>query len=218
MYRPKAFQVDDPAMLYRFIAEHPLSTFVTTDELGTIATSQLPLLRCERDGATALIGHLARANPQWQQNQRPGAQAVALFVAARAYISPTWYASAREAGRVVPTFDYIAVEARGNVRFVHDEPTLHAFVSALTAQEEARIGGVWSPRTLARDFLSSQLRAIVGVELQVSQIVGSFKLSQNRSHDDIAGVVAGLHALGDPRSHCMADLIASSEPPREPRP
>ncbi len=210
--------MDDPAILYRFIAEHPLATFVTTGASGAIATSQIPLLRSERNGAPTLVGHLARANPQWQQNPHPGGQGVALFVASRAYISPSWYVSSREHGRVVPTYDYVAVEARGSVRFLHDEATLDAFVTALTAQEETRTGGAWSPRSLAPDFLASQLRAIVGIELHVSQIVGSFKLSQNRSHDDIAGVVAGLRALENPQSGCMADLIASSEPSREPHP
>ena len=205
MYRPKAFQVDDPAVLYRFIAEHPLATFISTGKEG-IETTQLPLMKRERNGEAILIGHLARANPQWQSLS---GDALALFAGARHYITPSWYSATREHGKVVPTYDYVVVEARGPVRVIHESDALAGFVDALTQQEEDRIGGSWSTASLPATFLATQLAAIVGIEMHVTRVCGSFKLSQNRSQADIDGVVDGLRSLGDPAASSIAAMIAA---------
>ncbi|MHB8146972.1 MAG: FMN-binding negative transcriptional regulator [Vulcanimicrobiaceae bacterium] len=213
MYRQKAFQVDDPAVLYQFVAAHPLATLISAGEQG-IQTTQVPLIHRERDGEPILIGHLARSNPQWQ-SLNVDADAVALFLGARHYITPVWYPSDREHGRVVPTYDYVAVEARGSVRVIHESESLRAFVSALTDQEEDRIGGSWSAAAVPAAFMDSQLAAIVGVELRVTGIMGSFKLSQNRSAADVDGVVEGLRSLGTPAASSIAAMIAAARRPDE---
>ena len=161
----------------------------------------VPLLAREEDGAVILEGHLARANNQWRGGD---GKAVALFRVADHYISPTWYATKRINGRVVPTFDYVCVEARGQVRFIEDTEWLRTFVARLTISQEASVGASWTIDEAPDDYMESQLKAIVGLEVRVDALTGLFKLSRNHPAENVASVIAGLEKLGDPDAQAIA--------------
>ena len=186
MYNPVAFRVSDPAVLAEAMAAYPLATLVTTGARGIDAT-HLPMLY--RDGV--LRGHVARANPQWQ-DYTAGTEALAIFTGPQHYITPNWYASKQEHGRVVPTWNYVAVHARGTLTFHHDPEWLRTFVTALTDEHERSGAAPWKVSDAPGEFIDGQLRAIVGVEMAIASLEGKWKLSQNRPEADIEGVVEGL--------------------------
>jgi transcriptional regulator len=211
-YRPPHVRADDRAPLLALIAAHPLGTFITVVE-GEPVVTYVPLLAREQDGAVILEGHIARANNQWRGGD---GRAVALFRVAEHYISPTWYATKRINGRVVPTFDYVTVEARGAVHFIEDTEWLRKFVARLTISQEARVGSGWTIDEAPEDYMESQLKAIVGLEVRVDALTGLFKLNRHHPAENVAGVIAGLEKLGDPDAQAIAaymrvDLAARDE-------
>ena len=197
MYLPKHFEQHDPAALQALMHEHPLATLVSTGAEGLTA-DHVPL---EFDAAAGpqgtLRGHVARANPLWQH---AGGQAVlAVFGGAQAYVSPSWYASKAQTHKVVPTWNYAVVHAHGVLHAVEDAPWLHDLVTRLTARHESPRAEPWAVSDAPDDFVQQMLRAIVGIEIPLTRLVGKWKLSQNRSASDRAGVVAGLRAeRGEP--------------------
>jgi transcriptional regulator len=206
MYRPKAFRVDDPAALAAFIQQYPLASLVTYGE-ATIHTTHLPMYLVELpDGNRKLLGHIARANEQWKRTD-PAIPALAVFLAASHYISPNWYPSKRDGGRVVPTYDYAVVEARGPIRFFDDAATLRDVVAQLTRIHEARVGENWSIDDAPPEYIEAQLRAIVGVELEVTGLEGAFKLNQNHPDENLASVIAALRRLDTPDAEAIAALM-----------
>jgi transcriptional regulator len=199
-YRPPHVRADDRAPLLALIAAHPLATFITVMD-GEPATTYLPMLAREENGMVILEGHIARANNQWRGGD---GRAAALFRVADHYISPTWYATKRINGRVVPTFDYIAVEARGNVRFIEDAVWLREFVARLTIAEETKVGADWTIEMAPEDYIESQLKAIVGLQMQVDALTGLLKLNRHHPAENVAGVIAGLEKLGSPDAMAIA--------------
>jgi transcriptional regulator len=212
-YRPPHVRADDPALLLPLIASNPLATFITVAE-GEPAVTYMPMLARQENGTLFLEGHIARANDQWRGGDGTG---VALFRVADHYISPTWYATKRTSGRVVPTFDYVAVEARGRARFIHDTEWLRAFVSRLTNAQEARVGANWTIDEAPADYMESQLKAIVGVELRVDSLIGLFKLNRNHPAENIATAIAGLEAVGTPEAAAIAKYMRADLDARETR-
>jgi transcriptional regulator len=204
-YRPPHVRADDRAPLLALIAAHPLATFITVAE-GEPVVTYMPMLAREEDGAVILEGHIARANNQWRGGD---GHAAALFHEADHYISPTWYATKRINGRVVPTYDYIAVEARGNVRFIEDTAWLREFVARLTVSQEAKVGAGWTIDEAPADYMESQLKAIVGVQMQVDALTGLFKLNRHHPAENVSGVIAGLEKLGSPDAMAIAAAMRS---------
>ncbi len=202
-YRPPNFRVEERERLLPLIADHPLATFVTT-ALGDMFTTQLPMLAHQHDGELFLEGHIAKANDQWKH--APEA-AVALFPVVSHYISPSWYPSKVANPRTVPTFDYVTVEARGPVEYIHDAKWLLTFVRELTQVMERRVGGSWSIDDAPKDFLDGQAQAIVGVRMNVESLVGTFKLNQNHPAENIENVVAELRKLGTPAARLLAAFM-----------
>jgi transcriptional regulator len=202
-YRPPYFRVDEPAKLLPLIAAYPLATLVTLSSSEPSLT-HLPMLAERDDGTLYLRGHIARANDQWRAGDGKG---IALFRIAQHHVTPSWYATKREHGRVVPTFDYVAVEARGPVRFIHDRDWLLSFVRRLTDTQEARVGSDWRVEDAPADYLEKQLAAIVGVEMRVDTIIGTFKLNQNHPEENIAGILAGLEAIGTPEARLLGRFV-----------
>lgn len=201
MYLPKHFEQNDPAALQALMREHPLAMLVHTGPDGVTA-DHIPL---EYDPeAQTLRGHVARANPVWRQ--AAGQPVLVVFRGAEAYVSPSWYPSKAEHHKVVPTWNYAVVHAHGRLQAVEEAPWLHALVSRLTAHHEAPRPQPWAVGDAPEDYVQQMLRAIVGVEVRVERLVGKWKVSQNRSAADRAGVVA---ALAD---HPMADLVVSAGP------
>lgn len=205
MYLPPAFREDDLAALHAMIRSVRLANLVTATAEGMAATP-LPLFLVADEGPHGtLYGHVARANPHWQL--RSTGDALALFQGPDAYVTPSWYASKREHGKVVPTWNYLAVHAYGPAEFFDDADRLLAVVTRLTELHEGGRDEPWSVADAPESFIRTQLRAIVGLRLPIARLEGKRKMSQNRSPADRAGVAAGLAASDLASDRAVAALI-----------
>ena len=205
MYTPPAFRDDDRDSLLAMVRAARLATFVTATDGGPMATP-LPLFIDEHEGDHGVIyGHLARANPQWQAPTI--GDALAVFMGPDAYVTPGWYATKPETGKVVPTWNYVAVAAYGPVEFFDDADRLHEVVRRLTELHETGKVTPWAVHDAPPDFIVAQLRGIVGLRLPIKRIVGKRKMSQNRNAADRAGVAAGLSASARASDRDVAPLI-----------
>ena len=206
MYTPDAFRDDEITSLHDAIGAARLANVVTATAGGPLATP-LPLFLVRDEGPFGtLYGHLARANPQWKLPVI--GDALALFMGPDGYVSPSWYATKREHGKVVPTWNYVAVHAYGAVEFFDDSDRLHDVVTRLTDFYEQPRAEPWAVRDAPERFVSAQLRAIVGLRLRIGRIEGKRKMSQNRSLEDRAGVAAGLAESGSATERAAGALIA----------
>lgn len=206
MYLPKHFHNGDPQALRTFIRAHPLAVLVTHTN-GVLHVSHVPLLWVAgQGGAGELRGHLARANPQAQGGD---VEAIAVFTGPDAYVSPSWYETKRQTGKVVPTWNYAAVYARGVLRFVDDGDAKHGIVTGLTDTFEAPRPEPWSVDDAPEAFVSSQLGAIRGFRIELVALDGKWKMSQNRPDEDRAGVMAGLEASGRPEDQAVLGIMRS---------
>ncbi len=203
MYNPKHFQESRPEILGAFMRAHPFATLVSLGGDGLIGT-HLPTLW---DPAPAphgtLTGHIARPNPHGK-GVREGVESLAIFHGPQAYISPNWYPSKREHGKVVPTWNYVAVHAYGTLRIIDDAEWLRRLVTRLTDLHEGFSAVPWKVTDAPDAFIDQMLKGIVGVELVLTRVEGKWKLSQNRPEPDQAATVAGLDARGDADSHAVS--------------
>ena len=207
MYTPTQFQENRPEILQQFMERFPLAVLVGATA-GGIQASHIPLLYEAADGSHGkLKGHVARANPMWRE-LKTGAEVLAIFQGASHYISPNWYPSKVEHGKVVPTWNYTAVHARGRISWIHDPEWLRSFVGTLTERHERSSPSPWKISDAPSAYIEQMLRAIVGFEIALESLSGKWKLSQNRSAADRAGVVAALSASPDAASRGMAALVA----------
>lgn len=206
-YRPPQFRVDDRDVLLPLLRQFPFAALMSVNE-GEIELTQLPMLVKQYGDVVVLEGHIARANPHWRPGTRPG---VALFQIASHYISPTWYPSKVRDPRTVPTYDYVTVEARGRLDFIHDAEWLEGFVRRLTDVEERRVGGRWTVDEAPREYIEAQLKAIVGVTLSVESLTGTFKLNQHHPRENQEGILQGLTRLQTPGAAALAPFV---HPPR----
>jgi transcriptional regulator len=205
MYTPPTFRDDDRESLLATIRAARLANFVTATADGPMVTP-LPLLLDESDGEHGVIyGHLAKANPQWRAP--PLGEGLAIFMGLDAYVTPAWYATKAETGKVVPTWNYVAVHAHGPVEFFHDPDRLLDAVTRLTKLYEQPRAAPWAVTDAPADFIAAQLRGIVGVRMPITRIEGKRKMSQNRNAADRAGVAAGLAASERPSEREAAALI-----------
>lgn len=211
MYSPAGFRVEDAEELHALVRARPLATLVVTTPDGLVANHVPMLLAAGTDGAVVLRGHVARANPLWR-HAADGCAALAVFHGPQAYVSPGWYPSKREDGRVVPTWNYAVVHAHGTLRAVDDPAWIHALVTALTDTHEAGRPAPWAVADAPAEFTARMVAAVVGIELRVNRLEGKWKMSQNRPGPDRAGVVAGLQAEGGPAGAEVAAWIAAREP------
>jgi len=210
MYIPPAFKDDDLDSIRATIRAARLASLVTATAEGPIATP-LPLLLDETEGERGVLyGHVAKGNPQWRS--APIGEALAIFMGPEAYVTPSWYATKQETGKVVPTWNYIAVHAYGPVEFFHEPERLLAVVTRLTTIHETPRAKPWAVGDAPADFIESQIKAIVGVEIEIADIRGKWKVSQNRNVADRAGVLAGLEGDGDPEALAMAAIVERSAP------
>lgn len=195
MYLPRHFSERRTEVLGDFIERHPLGLLVTTTN-GVPVADHVPMLLVRDQGASGTLqGHVARANPLWRATADAAAVLV-VFHGADAYLSPSWYPSKHVDGKVVPTWNYSVVHALGRIRFFEDEARLHALVSKLTDHFEGSRPEPWSVSDAPEGYVRSMLRAIVGFEIEVTELAGKFKASQNRSAEDRAGVRGGMGAGG----------------------
>jgi transcriptional regulator len=206
MYVPPAFREDDPLVLKDFIQSQPLGLLISHDGEALLA-NLVPFELTEDGGSLRLRAHLARANAQWKSLD--GRDVLIVFQGVDAYVSPQWYASKREHGKVVPTWNYALVQARGRAAVTEDAAWLHAQVSRLTARQEAGVkdGKAWQVTDAPEAYIASQLRGIVGIEVAVTELTGKIKASQNRPEVDRREVVEGLEAQGHAGQLAMAELV-----------
>jgi len=212
MYVPAQFREDDVPTLHTLIREHSLATLVTLGAGGLVA-NHIPM---EIDAAPlpygTLRGHVARANPVWH-SFTSDVHALAIFVGPETYITPSWYQTKRETGKVVPTWNYAVVHAYGPLGIVEDRTWLRDLVERLTRTHEAGREPMWAVTDAPADFIEKQLGGIVGIEIPVARLEGKWKVSQNREPADRVGVVSGLRATADEASHGMANLVENTLDP-----
>jgi transcriptional regulator len=204
MYLPKHFAETRIEVLHALVRAHPLGALVTLGA-GGLEANHIPF-EIDPDPAPfgTLRAHVARANPVW----RDGAgDALVIFQGPALYVTPSWYPSKREGGKVVPTWNYVVVHAYGVLRAIDDATWLRAFVTRLTDRHEGRRAAPWKVTDAPADYVDKMLTAIVGIELPVARLAGKWKVSQNRPAADRAGVVAGLEADGDDAARAMAAAV-----------
>ena len=211
MYLPDHFRVDDAGAQRALIRAHPLGMLVSADPEGILA-NHIPF---HFDANAGLQGslrcHLARANPQWKAIAA-GAAVLAVFRGPEIYITPSWYETKRQTGKVVPTWNYAAVHISGAARVIDDAAWLLANVRELTLAHEAREAAPWAVEDAPGAFIDVMLRGIVGIEITISRIEAKWKVSQNRSEADRAGVVSGLEARGHESGRAMAAMLRAGGP------
>jgi len=215
MYQPAHFVESRPEVLQRLIREHPFGLLVTDGASG-LAANGVPFLHDPdpAGGPGVLRAHVARANPVWKE-ARSDRDSLVVFQGPQGYISPAWYPSKAEHGKVVPTWNYIVVQGRGPVRFVDDREWLRAFVTRLTEGHEAgrtaaeggRGAPVWAVSDAPDDYVETMLKAIVGVEIPLTSLVGKWKVSQNRPRADREGVAEGLAQWPGSEAAAMAQAV-----------
>jgi len=202
MYSPPQFVEDDETVLRALIAAHPLGLLISASG-GDVLANPAPFLVSVKNGVTTLRAHLSRANEQWR-HIKDGASVLVVFQGADTYVTPSWYVSKTEHGKVVPTWNYAMVQARGPASVHEDAEWLGGQVSELTDRHEATRAAPWKVDDAPEAFVAAQLRGIVGIEITVEQLTGKWKVSQNRPEADRRGVRAGLRQDGD---SAMADLV-----------
>jgi transcriptional regulator len=198
MYVPKHFAEESPEALHAFVAAHPLGALVTQGPDGLDA-NHLPFLLDPAKGQHGhLLAHVARANPIWTE-VKDGDAVLVIFRGEEAYISPNWYPSKHEAHRQVPTWNYQVVHAHGRIIIRDNEPFVRGVVAKLTRIHEASTGSAspWKMGDAPTDYLDQMLAAIVGIEIEITRIVGKSKLSQNREARDRSNVAAELDKRGE---------------------
>jgi transcriptional regulator len=206
MYLPRHFEQVDRAALVGLVRAHPLALLVVPTPSGPSA-DLIPLDLVEHEGPHGLLrGHVARANPLWRH---AGTEVLVVFRGPEAYVSPGWYPSKREHGKVVPTWNYTMVQARGVLRAVDDAPWLRALVGHLTDTHEAAQATPWAVDDAPDDYVQQMLRAIVGIEVPIDTLAGKWKVSQNRSAADREGTANGL----DAHAPAMAALVRDPSGP-----
>ncbi len=204
MYQPVHFVESDLPTLHALIRAHPLGLLISADA-DDLQANPIPFLIDETAGPHGTLrAHVARANPQWQHLQY-GAKALVVFQGSDAYVTPSWYETKKEHGKVVPTWNYVSVQVRGTVKIMDDPAWLHSQLTTLTAQHEDGRSEAWSIDDAPAPYIEMQKRAIIGIEIEITEIAGKWKVSQNRSMPDRAGVAAGLSQDGN---NAMAALVA----------
>ena len=212
MYQPKHFEETRPEVLQALVREHALATLVTMGSEGLTA-NLIPLLwqaSSVPEAPGRLLGHVARANRLWQDSDL-SVPVLAVFQGPAHYISPSWYPSKQEHGKVVPTWNYAVVQARGVLRIHQDADWIRAQVTALTQQQEAGFAQPWSVEDAPRDYTDGLLKALVGIEIEVTAWAGKWKVSQNQPAPNRAGVVAALQDTPcSNAAQAMAALVRSA--------
>jgi transcriptional regulator len=209
MYVPRHFAETRVDVLHDLIRRYPLGTLVVAGSNGLDATHVPFETSPEPAPFGALRCHVARANPVWQQISADR-QVLVVFQGEQGYVSPGWYVAKQEHGKVVPTWDYVAVHAYGTARAVHDVAWLRQMVEDLTNRHEQGRPDPWRVSDAPAEYVEKLLGAIVGIEIPVTQLIGKYKLSQNRSIADRQGVVAGLERDGAPAQAGVAALIKNT--------
>jgi transcriptional regulator len=214
VYIPAPFAESDLGTLHAFMAAHPLATVVTSSHAHGLYATHVPLLLDRATGPFGrLEGHVARANPHVTR-VCDGDEALVVFAGRNAYVTPSWYPSKQAHGKVVPTWNHIAVHATGVIRLHHDQAFLLAHLDRLTTVHEASQAHPWAMDDAPASFIEQLVAATVGVTIEIIQLEGKYKLSQNRPGADIDGVVHGLRHSAHAHERDLAEQVAIRKPVR----
>lgn len=201
MYQPPLHREDRIEVQHALIEDHPFGLLISTGPEGLLANGLPFLLRREQDRLGVLRAHIARANSQWQGLD--GQRVLVVFQGPVSYVSPSFYETKTETGKVVPTWNYAMVQARGTARVTADPAWLKTQINELTDQQEAERAHPWAVNDAPEPYIQSQLRGIVGIEIPIDAMEGKWKVSQNRPEADRRGVAQGL----DAHNPAMAGLV-----------
>ena len=211
MYQPAHHREDRLDVQHALIRAFPLGTLVTTGPSGLVANHVPFLIDPEASRLGTLRAHVARANPVWKETD-PDQEVLVVFQGAERYVTPSWYATKRETGKVVPTWNYAVVHAYGRMTVTEDEAWLKTQIADLTRFNEAARAEPWAVTDAPAPFVDAMVRGIVGLSIEIARIEGKWKVSQNRPEADREGVVSGLRAEADARSAEMAALVEAFGP------
>lgn len=191
MYNPSPFKQQDDQHLKSFIAQYPLATLVSTSSTGMEA-NHIPLYFVkEEEDKPLLRGHISKANPLWKEVEDKS-QVLIIFQGPQSYVSPNWYPSKKQHGKVVPTWNYAAVHLSGEISFIRDNAWKLDMLNMLTNKSERHQKSPWKVSDAPQGYIQRQLAGIVGIEISLSSMQGKWKMSQNKSEGDHQGVVEGL--------------------------
>jgi len=204
MYLPKHFQVDDPEILSQLIAAYPLATLIGSLD-GHFEVNHIPLV-LSADGKK-LHGHIARTNPLVKVVEQENHAVTAVFHGPNAYITPAWYPSKQETGKVVPTWNYAVVHVEGKIGLINDREWIRKHVSQMTDIHELTHQSTWKLDDAPEEYVQMMLKAIIGIEIEVARIIGKFKLSQNRTPSEYLGVYDKLQNSSDENLQTMLGLM-----------
>lgn len=212
MYQPTHghFREDRLEVQHALIRAHPFGALVSLGPGGLVANHYPFLIDPEASPLGTLRAHLARANGQWKTLLDAPQEALVIFQGADTYITPSWYPAKAETGKVVPTWNYAIVHAYGRPRIVDDPSWLLRHVSELSDTHEAGRELPWSVADAPEEYVGALLKAIVGIEIEITRIEGKRKTSQNQPAAAREGVVRGLTAQGDEDSRAMAELVSAT--------
>ena len=213
MYIPKHFEEPRTEVMYELMRARPLATLVTLSS-GGLNANHIPLYLSEQLGTDAsapygiLRGHVARANPLWSDCVND-VEVLAIFHGPDSYITPSWYATKQETGKVVPTWNYAVVHAYGALRVIDDAAWIRTQLEALTAHNEAGFSQPWSVADAPADFIEKLIANIVGIEIVITKLSGKWKVSQNQPAQNQASVITGLSSSGLRNTGAMATLVTA---------
>ena len=208
MYTPKHFEEPRVEVMHQLMRARPLATLVTLAS-GGLDANHIPLHLTDTPAPFGTLrGHVARANPLWR-DFATDVEALAIFHGPDSYITPSWYATKQETGKVVPTWNYAVAHAYGKLRVIDDAAWIRAQLEALTAHNEAKFDHPWSVSDAPREYTDQLIETIVGIEIVITRLTGKWKVSQNQPAKNQAGVIAGL-ANSDQRDAAeMAALVSA---------
>ena len=208
MYQPPHFIETRLDVLHALIRAHPLGLLISNGSEGPVANPLPFLLDAGEKPHGRLRAHLAKANPQWKLiADNPDAPVLTVFQGTDTYVTPSWYETKRETGKVVPTWNYAIVQVRGRARIINDREWLAGQIAELTATHETKRAEPWKVTDAPGAFIEAQIKGIIGLEIEIAEISGKWKVSQNRPVADRAGVAEGLDANGDAPAVEMANLV-----------
>lgn len=205
MYTPSAFAETRTRVIHELMRAHPFAAVVTAGSAGLIATHLPLVLHAEGSEYGTLRGHMARANQQWTESSN-SPDALVIFSGPHQYISPSWYPTKQEDGRVVPTWNYAVVHAHGRLTLHHETAWLLQHLNSLVAQHESQFKSPWKMADAPAEYIERQTGGIVGIEIPIRRLEGKWKLSQNRSERDREGVIEGLAELNAPDADAIRTL------------
>jgi transcriptional regulator len=209
MYTPKHFEEPRIEVMHELMRARPLATLVTLTS-GGLNANHIPLHLLDAPAPFGTLrGHVARANPLWS-DFAADVEVLAIFHGPDSYITPSWYATKQETGKVVPTWNYAVVHACGKLRVIDDAAWVRAQLEALTAHNEANFSKPWSVSDAPREYTDKLIETIVGIEIVVTRLTGKWKVSQNQPAKNQAGVIAGLNNSGLHDAEAMAALVAAN--------